>query len=156
MTHAESQAKWNAKNREKLNAYRRKYRADHPEQVRAWAQASYWKHRDKNRARAKAWALANPVSRRIRRRKQNLSQYGLSADSYAQMLSAQLGKCAICGAHGRDAPLCVDHDHGSGVVRGLLCRHCNLMLGHAGDSGETLLRAIKYLRRSRQAKEELS
>lgn len=40
----------------------------------------------------------------------------------------------------------VDHDHESGRVRGLLCRACNLILGHAGDSRSVLMSAIEYLR----------
>jgi hypothetical protein len=39
----------------------------------------------------------------------------------------------------------VDHCHQTGKVRGLLCRDCNLSIGHMKDSVERLKAAIKYL-----------
>jgi hypothetical protein len=61
------------------------------------------------------------------------------------------GRCEICGRLEDDdcGLLCIDHDHGSGAVRGLLCRKCNAAIGQMGDSVEMLERAIAYLR-SRQ------
>jgi hypothetical protein len=44
----------------------------------------------------------------------------------------------------------VDHCHTTGAVRGILCHHCNLLLGHAKDAEDTLLSAVTYLRGSRQ------
>jgi hypothetical protein len=42
----------------------------------------------------------------------------------------QDGRCAICGS--RDMRLCEDHDHISGLVRGLLCHSCNTREGMNG------------------------
>lgn len=42
------------------------------------------------------------------------------------------GMCAICWAPGE---LVTDHDHVTGLVRGLLCRSCNALEGHADDTG---------------------
>lgn len=36
----------------------------------------------------------------------------------------QDGKCAICGI-GVTLSDCLDHDHYTGVIRGVLCRNCN-------------------------------
>lgn len=41
----------------------------------------------------------------------------------AVLVALQRGACATCGASGRK--LVVDHDHVTGLVRGLLCRSCN-------------------------------
>lgn len=61
--------------------------------------------------------------------------YGLSADQYQTLLARQGGKCAICRARPKSKRLAVDHDHGSGAVRGLLCSRCNHdLLGSAWDS----------------------
>lgn len=42
----------------------------------------------------------------------------------------------------------VDHCHTTNDIRGLLCRHCNLLLGHAKDRVVVLQAAIRYLRKS--------
>ena len=39
----------------------------------------------------------------------------------------------------------VDHCHDTGVVRGLLCSHCNTALGKFQDSPELLTAAIRYI-----------
>jgi hypothetical protein len=73
---------------------------------------------------------------------------------YQAMLQLQKYECAICEKtiveKAKDGPLvaCVDHEHSSGRVRGLLCRKCNLMLGYAGDSADVLAKGIVYLRKA--------
>ena len=41
--------------------------------------------------------------------------------------------------------LCIDHDHESGEVRGLLCRYCNVGLGKFSDEVQLLVKAASYL-----------
>ena len=48
---------------------------------------------------------------------------------FEEMLAAQQGRCAICGA--RD-PQHLDHDRRTGWVRGILCFNCNGRRGPAG------------------------
>ena len=62
------------------------------------------------------------------------------------------GCCAICGKpetskyqSGNVRLLCVDHNHRTSKIRGLLCSKCNSILGYASDSIETLANSIKYL-----------
>lgn len=72
--------------------------------------------------------------------------YGIPVDAYDALYVAQDGRCAICRrATGKTRRLAVDHDHATGKVRGLLCRVCNSMLGHARDDIEFFLRAAAYL-----------
>lgn len=74
--------------------------------------------------------------------------YGLSAAEYWAIYEYQNGKCYICErAKGTGKRrLSVDHDHETGLVRGLLCLPCNRdILGHLRDSVAALLRAIRYL-----------
>lgn len=89
--------------------------------------------------------------------KTRLKKYGLTPEAYIALYESQNGKCKICqsaqvGETGGGKPknaywsFDIDHDHVSGRVRGLLCRHCNLMLGHAADNPTILIRAIQYLK----------
>jgi len=78
-------------------------------------------------------------------------QYGIEQKDWDRMFKAQKGCCAICGIHQSEMKkaLCVDHDHVTKEVRGLLCFHCNTGLGHlrADDGIEILEKAIDYLRK---------
>jgi hypothetical protein len=40
---------------------------------------------------------------------------------------------------------CIDHDHDTDKVRGVLCKNCNTGLGMFKDSALVLTKAIKYL-----------
>lgn len=80
--------------------------------------------------------------------------YSLDDREYNLLYQAQNGVCALCQrATGATRKLSVDHDHAccsGGVscgycVRGLLCRPCNDILGHARDDWKFFARAIKYL-----------
>jgi hypothetical protein len=81
-------------------------------------------------------------------------KYGLTPDAYDELHQAQGGRCAVCGREestrhpgtGETFSLAVDHDHRTGRLRGLLCRHCNLALGYVGDSVETLEALVRYLK----------
>ena len=76
-------------------------------------------------------------------------KYGLTEATFQELLVRQHGACAVCGEplkprHGTH----IDHDHklGTKAVRGLLCRSCNLGLGHAREDVRVLLGAVQYLR----------
>lgn len=69
-------------------------------------------------------------------------EYSLSKEEYNNLIAAQRGKCAICGSTKR---LCVDHDHITGLVRGLLCTKCNTAVAALGDDAKGLWRAFEYM-----------
>lgn len=73
-----------------------------------------------------------------------INEYGISLEDFQRIFSQQGGVCAICGDH---APLAIDHNHRTNKVRGLLCGHCNRLLGCADDRIEILKAAILYLER---------
>lgn len=72
--------------------------------------------------------------------------YGIEREEYEKLLSDQKERCAICYGVNKDGKaLGVDHDHGTGRIRGLLCNTCNRSLGLLHDNIEVLKKAIKYL-----------
>lgn len=71
--------------------------------------------------------------------------YGMTEEDLHALYAKQDGRCAICKNPEGEKSLCVDHDHQTSEVRGLLCNACNAMLGYAKDNTETLRRAIYYL-----------
>lgn len=79
--------------------------------------------------------------------------YGISIEDYQELFEKQGGVCAICGRPDGDEKgnnngsksLAVDHDHETGVVRGLLCSMCNKGIGSLMDSRALLRKAIEYL-----------
>jgi len=80
-------------------------------------------------------------------------EFGLSWDLYEYKFESQHGCCAICKTPLRlhkgidsDLPVaCVDHNHSTGEVRGLLCTDCNLGLGKFKDSLDYINSASEYL-----------
>lgn len=117
---ARAQRLWRARNPEKLAEYQRRYYLKGPKKK---------------------------LDIRDRRRVRN---FGVSSEVMAAMLDWQGGACRICRRTFSEPklPPAIDHDHSSGLVRGLLCHQCNLGLGNFRDNPAFLLAAIEYLRES--------
>ncbi len=76
-------------------------------------------------------------------------RYKISLDDWNNIFKSQRNRCAICRTDNpRCNGWCTDHDHKTGVVRGILCAPCNWLLGLAKDDKKILKRAIDYLRKS--------
>ena len=74
--------------------------------------------------------------------------YGITEDEWAEILKVQGYRCAICRNRSRDRAPAVEHDHGTGAVRGACCKQCNHdLLGGAHDSPRRLVAALVYLLR---------
>jgi hypothetical protein len=73
----------------------------------------------------------------------------ISSTDYEALLTSQGGKCAICGVAESDYSkrFSVDHDHDNPdePARGLLCQHCNTLIGMAEEDIAILTQAIGYL-----------
>lgn len=77
-----------------------------------------------------------------------MKKYGLTEEQYWAMYAEQGGKCALCQrATGRTKRLAVDHDHKTGLARGLACGPCNReVIGIlAGDDPEYFRRGYIHL-----------
>jgi hypothetical protein len=110
----------------------REYQASHPEQVATRRAA--WQKSDKGRSAS--------------RRRYLMTTYGLTIEQYDAMFSEQGNRCAICRSDYPGKTWSVDHDHTTGEVRGILCWHCNVGLGHFRDDVPNLMAAADYLLRS--------
>jgi hypothetical protein len=60
------------------------------------------------------------------------------------MLTEQNGLCAVgCGR----IATTIEHDHSSGVVRGLTCTKCNIAMGLLGDDPNQLQACSDFLKK---------
>lgn len=100
----------------------------------------------KPRDQCKNWV--NPLSSGLSTEDLRLRrEYGITQEDYYDILEEQDGVCFICKgppAWGK-SKFCVDHDHDTGEVRGLLCNPCNSAIGYFGDDITRLKNAIEYL-----------
>jgi hypothetical protein len=74
------------------------------------------------------------------------TKYGLTEEMFQRILKYQKGRCAICKTdkpRGRYGVWYVDHDHATGIVRGLLCFNCNKHLGFYERISEGILFYLK-------------
>lgn len=119
------QAKWRAANKERLREQRLARRAADPEKHRGYS----LRHR-----------------------------YGIGLAQYDTLLRSQDGGCALCRQPPDTEALSVDHDHAccpgerscGRCIRGLLCRRCNIDLGHLENRDATWFAATDaYLRATR-------
>jgi len=88
---------------------------------------------------------------RLSSRKYSLQKlYGLTLKTWDELFESQGRCCVICKSkEPRGGRWTVDHDHWLGHVRGILCVHCNAMLGLAEDDENLLKAALWYLERQR-------
>jgi recombination endonuclease VII len=79
-------------------------------------------------------------------RESNLKRkFNLTIQDYDKILELQGKKCFICGKLPTNKNLAVDHEHKSGLIRGLLCMRCNRALTPFKDDPVLLRRAVLYL-----------
>lgn len=103
------------------------------------------------RAYAREWMRkirSTPEGKALMIQRQRKYMYGITDVERTEMLVKQRYLCAICQTAdpGGRGDWKTDHCHNTGTVRGFLCHHCNLMLGHAKDNVQTLHAAINYLK----------
>ena len=110
----------------------------------ATSRRRYLRKREELLAQAKLYRETHPEKRweiHLRR------MYGISPDLYYAFLKRQNNCCAICFSDtpGRRRKFAVDHNHKTGMIRGLLCTTCNNGLGYFKDSPKIMQRAVDYL-----------
>ena len=164
LEHSRKYAKAHRKERNELN---RKYRQRHLEEGKEYrkvryqekkvqGRADYQEHREEHKVYSKKWHQKykeehNEQKRKyMQEHKEEMKEshyrrtYGLSLQDIDEILIKQEHKCAICGKSLIETRRCIDHDHGTGKVRGILCVRCNSGLWSIEDGGY-FNKAIEYL-----------
>lgn len=82
---------------------------------------------------------------------QKKNKYGLLKEEYEKLLKETKNICCICGNFfsEKNKP-CVDHNHETKKVRGIICSKCNTLIGFANEDIKILQNAIKYLKRHKE------
>ena len=121
--------------------------AKNPEASRKRRRERYAKNleaaRQRNREWQAKWRVKNPEKVRANKRRQ---MYGISPEDVLALRKAQGGKCPGCQRDLTTVRECVDHDHATGKVRGLLCIGCNTFLGLMEAKPDDNRRLTEYLK----------
>jgi len=132
----------------------REYRRLHPNAQKTFNSAWYQKNKEHVKKKTREWSLANPEKRSAGNNKSRWKGEGIinkdgsafTQIDYDRLYQIQQGSCAICKMHSTelDKALAADHDHQTGIVRGLLCFICNSKLGHK-EASDWHTKADNYL-----------
>lgn len=125
-----------------IAAYLKAYRHANKDRLNAKSLEGYRRDPEKVNLQNRRYRAKHPERTLAWSRK---SRYGLTPDQAA----AFGDRCHICDVQftpgSAKLNACVDHDHRTGEVRGLLCVRCNAGVGHFRDDAALLARAIEYL-----------
>jgi hypothetical protein len=111
-------------------------------------QAVYYWSDPEGKRRANALDVENSYRRGLKKK------YGVSFGWFDDQMKSQGYRCECCrikiqrksgyvGKHPNKA--CVDHDHVTNTVRGILCPNCNLAIGYSFDNPTSLRKMASYL-----------
>ena len=157
--------RYHAAHKDEERAYNEAHKDERQEYQREYYEANGDKERERNRKYYEAHKAERQEYRDVHRaekqeynrkyneaypgagRNCNLKRlYGLSPEDYAALLAKQDGRCAICGGLLNSKTPCVDHDHVTGEIRGLLCSSCNVAIGLMKDDSVLLQKAAEYVK----------
>ena len=106
--------------------------ANNPDKKREVYKKSYLKHRDKILLKRKSLPTVIKLAR----------YYKVSKEEIEELFSKFNNECAICKSKEN---LCVDHNYTTNKLRGILCKGCNLFIGHAQERIALLKEGVNYL-----------
>ncbi len=98
-----------------------------------------------NRKLCKQYRKKYPEKVKEKNDQHRFKKFNIDKEEFARLEKIANYKCQICGVS--DVPLCIDHDHTTNKIRGLLCSGCNLAIGNMKDSIENFQNAISYLQK---------
>ena len=113
--------------------------------LRQYARTWRANNRERFLQKSRDYYAANKDKHRTYRER---SRYKIDPEAFrAQKMEEQEGRCGICRVLFSETKrgAFIDHDHRTDSPRGLLCDHCNRLIGDARENPDTLASAISYL-----------
>lgn len=147
------------------NKRRKKHTENHPAQGRIWRGSNKDKITGYNKKQRIRILKTDPEydKKHYLRYKESINatswkyrikmKYGLSIEEYEKILEKQNYCCYICQRNASEiyrtkSRFCVDHDHKTGKIRGILCVGCNgRLLPSVRENVEIAYRLYEYLSR---------
>ena len=130
IAHNKANERYYKKNLKRIKEYHNQYREENREKIRE--SGKQYRETEKGKENARKASIKY--------------SYGLFYEDWLKIWEEQDGKCAICEiVFSTPSHACVDHNHKTNKVRGLLCRKCNAAIGYLNDDPEILIKATEYL-----------
>jgi len=139
-SHRLGSKRWREKHPDRVREIRAKYDAAHPERRMEW----YKNNPERARNAQQKWQKNNPEKVRALRIKH---AWKMSPEEYDGFIDKEGTLCPICKKSFGEVAPCLDHNHKTGKIRGVLCRRCNSGIGLLCENIDILLSAVEYLRR---------
>lgn len=126
--------------------YMKEWRKNHPGYDENWRKD----HPKSCKKSKKRWKKNNPekvkMSNQKHNKNQKFRQHNLTYEDWLRLWEDQDERCLICGkSFIEPSEACIDHDHETDEIRGLLCRKCNAGLGLFNDDHKIIMKAMEYL-----------
>lgn len=131
--------------------YHRLWRLKHKEKLKAQKREWYLKGDNRERTCARLKANRSTLEGRARIALRNSKRQALqgkytpilaTVEQIVHLLSTQT-TCQCCGREGTEKrKLCIDHDHITGAIRGMLCDGCNSI----AQDKERVERVLQYIK----------
>lgn len=161
MTIKEYKDKWYFENKERISKKNKLDRISNPEKYKKQYQDNKDNRLEMTKVSSKKTRIKNKIKNSIKAKeyyKNNKDQvrnnqlklnYGITLKDYNALLKNQNDCCAICNNHKSlfKKSLSVDHCHETGVVRKLLCKNCNIVLGIIKENVDVLSKMIDYIKK---------
>lgn len=129
----ETAQKYYEKNKEEIKKQHKDFYKKNKERIIAMHMKYYHKNKEKMMEYKKEYHIK--------------ATYNITFEQLDKMLIEQKHKCLICDKSLIETRRCIDHDHKTGKIRGILCIECNSMIGFSHDNIDILKQAIGYLKR---------
>lgn len=136
--------------KERNRLYAQQYRKDHPEKIKRDNKQYRETHLEKMKKYDKQYREKYREKYWDKNKNRHLKrQHNITIEDYNKLFDQQKGRCGICRKHQStlSRALCVDHDHKTNRIRGLLCDKCNRAIGIFHDNIGELMASVKYLKK---------